>query len=330
MILKLFCTIIKINTNYDRKEVILVTRSIELMQKYNIDTVSTSAYSLIYSYAKDSVHPIIFSHYSHEHQSPKEINYNKQYDYYTLYVFMSGKFGFMFDDILCNPSYGDVIIIRAREKFTSCFYTTSFIDYYEINFPREFFNKINIINPFSQVFHNQNTPDRNLVVFDEQSKEEVIDLLKKIDTISNSEGDFRDFLTYSYIIRIAELICDSQSNSNINFHIKKPPITLKTALNYIHSNYTSICGVEEVAKHCSITATHLARLFKKFLSCSPNEYISNLRISYAKYLLQNGSNLTEACYNSGFSSYTYFISKFKAVTGTSPSKWKNSKNTIEI
>lgn len=298
----------------------------ELKLKYNIDTSTTSAYSLIYSYAKDSIHPIIFSHYSHEHQNPKEINYIKQYDYYTIYVFLNGKFGFMFGDTLYNPSFGDVVIIRNHEKFTSCFYTTSFVDYYEINFPPELFNKINLINPFSKVFHNQNTTNKNFVTFNDISREEVVDLLKKIDQLSHNSNEFRDFLAYSYIIRIAELICDSQVNNNTNLHLKKTPATLKTALNYIHANYTSICGIEEVAKHCDITGTHLARLFRKFLACSPNEYISNLRISHAKYLLQSGCNLTEACYDSGFSNYTYFIYKFKSVTGTSPAKWRNSYN----
>ena len=295
----------------------------ELRKKYNLDISTTTAYGLIYSYAKDATQPVIFSHYAHEHRSIKEINYNKQYDYCTLYFFMSGKFGFIFDNTICNPSYGDVVIIRDREKFTSCFYTTSFVDYYEINFPAEFFNGINLINPFTKIFYDRKAPNRNLVILNNLNREAIIDILKKIDALANEKSEFRDFLAYSYIIRIAEIICEQQSENTTALPPRKIPQALKDALNYIHAHYTTLGGIDEISENCNITGTYLARLFKKFLLCSPNEYISELRISHAKYLLQSGSNLTDACYNSGFSNYNYFISKFKTVTGTTPAKWKN-------
>lgn len=294
----------------------------ELIKKFSIHVPSTSSYCLIHSYAKDAELPIAFHHYEHEHQSEKELTHEKEAKHCTLYVFLSGKFGFIFDDTICNPSYGDIVIIPGRKKFTSCFYSSSFCDYYEINFPDEFFSKINLINPFTKLFYGQKGANRNLVVFDRLSRETLINTLKKIDVLANEENEFRDFFAYSYIIRIAELICEQQSESAGALPQKKIPQSLKQALNYIHAHYTSLDGIEEVAAHCNITGTYLARVFKKFLLCTPNEYISNLRISYAKYLLNSGQNITEACYNSGFSNYTYFISKFKAVTGTTPAKFK--------
>ena len=117
-------------------------------------------------------------------------------------------------------------------------------------------------------------------------------------------------------------MCEQQSESTGKLPQRKIPQSLKMALNYIHANYTSLTGIEEVAAHCSITGTYLARIFKKFLLCTPNAYVSNLRISHAKYLLNAGKNITEACFDSGFTNYTYFISKFKASTGTTPANFK--------
>lgn len=297
------------------------------IKKFHIDTTTTSSHCLIHSYAKDAEIPIAFHHYEHEHQSIKEISYKKKLDYCTLYIFMSGKFGFIFDNTICNPSYGDVVIIRAQEEFTSCFYTTSFVDYYEINFPAEFFNGISLINPFTKLFYNQKATNRNMVIFNNLNRETMIDILKNIDSLANEKSEFRDFLAYSYIIRIAEIICEQQSENTTTLSPQKIPQSLNRALNYIHAHYTTLSGIDEISEKCNMTGTYLARMFKKFLLCSPNEYISNLRISHAKYLLQSGCNLTEACYNSGFSNYTYFISKFKTVTGTTPAKWKNEYST---
>lgn len=295
----------------------------ELIKKFHIHIPSTSSYCLIYSYAKDTEIPIAFHHYAHEHRSTKELIDEKEADdYCTMYIFLSGKFGFIFDNTVCNPSYGDVVIIRNHEKFTSCFHTSSFVDYYEINFPIEFFNKINLTNPFSKLFYGKKTLNQNLVVLNPLSLESLINALKRIDALANEKDDFRDFFAYSYIIRIVELICEQQSENTRILPQKKIPQSLRQALDYIHTHYTSLEGIDEIATQCNITGTSLARVFKKYLLCTPNEYISNLRISHAKYLLNTGMNITEACYNSGFSNYTYFISKFKAITGITPAKFK--------
>ena len=177
------------------------------------------------------------------------------------------------------------------------------------------------MNPFKKLFY-QKFHRQNLAVLNQLSRENLINTLKKIDALAKEEGEFRDYFAYSYIIRIAELLCEQQSESIQILPQRKIPKSLKQALNYIHAHYATLDGIEEVAPHCNITGTYLARIFKKFLLCTPNAYISNLRISHAKYLLNTGKNITEACYESGFSNYTYFISKFKALTGTTPAKFK--------
>lgn len=97
------------------------------------------------------------------------------------------------------------------------------------------------------------------------------------------------------------------------------------ALNYIHSNFTTPVTIAEISEYCGISSTYLARMFKKFYLCRPMEYVTKLRITYAKDLLKKGVSVTEACYDSGFSDCKYFTAKFKAVTGTTPYQYKNKK-----
>ena len=50
--------------------------------------------------------------------------------------------------------------------------------------------------------------------------------------------------------------------------------------------------------------------------------ITSMKIQYAKTLLQGGKSVTEACYDSGFSDCSYFISTFQKITGVTPGQYK--------
>ena len=120
----------------------------ELKLEYNIDTHIAACYCLVYSYAADSISPIVFSRYTHDHYLSSPIFYKKNNKCCTLYFYLTGKIEFMFDNSVCTPSYGNAVIIRDNEKHTVSLYKNSYLDYYEVNFPAEFFEKITPDNPF--------------------------------------------------------------------------------------------------------------------------------------------------------------------------------------
>ncbi len=293
----------------------------ELLENYGAKVYEASLYSLIRSYAKDADFPIIFAHYKHKHSVPHRIEYpSKEMLFCRLYFFMSGKFGFIFDNTTYMPAYGDVIIIPENTEMRSCFFSATYVDYYEIDFPLELFSKINMINPFTKVFHGQYVSKNNILTLSSANKDVVFNILKKIDELAFEEN-FNDFLAYSYLIRIMDIIASSQENITDSAETIILPPKLQAAIDYIHSNFAMLSGVDEIASSLGITKTYLARLFKKFEFGTPNEYINEIRISHAKYLLDSGYSPTHACYNSGFTNYSYFVTRFKKITGTTPSKY---------
>jgi len=52
------------------------------------------------------------------------------------------------------------------------------------------------------------------------------------------------------------------------------------------------------------------------------QFVNHYRIDKAKKLLMNGKNVTEACYDCGFESLSYFNRVFKNVTGQNPQTFK--------
>ncbi|WP_256122455.1 helix-turn-helix transcriptional regulator [Staphylococcus haemolyticus] len=60
---------------------------------------------------------------------------------------------------------------------------------------------------------------------------------------------------------------------------------IQHAVDFINTNYQKHITVEEVAKTVNITRSHLYKLFKKNLSCSPKEYLTYIRVYHASQLL---------------------------------------------
>ncbi|PTI28491.1 AraC family transcriptional regulator [Staphylococcus xylosus] len=60
---------------------------------------------------------------------------------------------------------------------------------------------------------------------------------------------------------------------------------IQHAVDFINTNYQKHITVEDVAKSVNITRSHLYKLFKKNLGCSPKEYLTYIRMYHASQLL---------------------------------------------
>lgn len=98
---------------------------------------------------------------------------------------------------------------------------------------------------------------------------------------------------------------------------------LESSLSYMHKNFREQdFRVNDLYKLAYISPAYYRRVFDKCYGCSPIEYLKNLRINYAKQLLQSGFHtIAEIAELSGYSSYTYFSDEFKKTAGVPPSKY---------
>lgn len=108
-----------------------------------------------------------------------------------------------------------------------------------------------------------------------------------------------------------------QHNSQIN-----------SAINYLHSHFRENPSLNDVAKISHYSSTHFSHVFRKKIGRPFNDYLNELKISYAKQLL-NTTNLKviDVGYQSGFNSYNNFYSTFKQHTNLSPAEYKKKKMT---
>jgi signal transduction histidine kinase/DNA-binding response OmpR family regulator len=92
----------------------------------------------------------------------------------------------------------------------------------------------------------------------------------------------------------------------------------------IESNIANIdFSVEDICKNMGVSKGLLYKKIKRLLHTSVNEYILDLRIQKAKYLLQHEClSVGEVAYKVGFSSPAYFATVFKNKIGITPTSFK--------
>lgn len=82
-----------------------------------------------------------------------------------------------------------------------------------------------------------------------------------------------------------------------------------------------ICGEFHLSKN------HVINIFKKEFGITPVQYINNLKLKRAKYLLEVTSDTLESIsLKSGFNDYSHFYKLFYRENGLSPSMWRNKKH----
>ncbi|WP_330360102.1 helix-turn-helix transcriptional regulator [Terrisporobacter glycolicus] len=100
-------------------------------------------------------------------------------------------------------------------------------------------------------------------------------------------------------------------------------------MDYIYKNKSENITVEGMAKICHISQSYFSRLFSKEMGDSFSNYISKLKINWAKELLEDSDmSVSQVSDELGFNEPGYFIKIFKKYEGVTPSVYrKYYKNT---
>ena len=97
---------------------------------------------------------------------------------------------------------------------------------------------------------------------------------------------------------------------------------LQKVYHFIEANYQKEIDVNAVAKLCNLTTAAFCRYFKKSTHYTFTDFLNQFRVNQSKKILLQDKNVTEACYESGFTNISYFNKTFKKVTGENPSSFK--------
>ena len=99
--------------------------------------------------------------------------------------------------------------------------------------------------------------------------------------------------------------------------------SLANARDFMRDAYRRPVSLPDISAQANLSPYHFLRVHKLTFGETPHEFLTRLRIERAKTLLARGShNVTEACFEVGFSSLGSFSMLFSQRVGLAPSEYR--------
>jgi two-component system response regulator YesN len=98
---------------------------------------------------------------------------------------------------------------------------------------------------------------------------------------------------------------------------------------YIENNFKSDLSLDNLAKEIGLSPYYLSKLFKELEGTNYIDYLTGLRIKYAKKeLAESEKSIKEICCDAGYSDPNYFSRIFKKWTGITPTEFRGRGVTV--
>ena len=105
---------------------------------------------------------------------------------------------------------------------------------------------------------------------------------------------------------------------------KAPSNTLSDRLSkYVEENIAAISSLSDLCEAFHYSKNYVERLFLREFGVSPIQYVNDVKIKKAMYLLETTSKpITAIAEECGYFDYPYFYKRFIQKAGVSPSEWR--------
>jgi AraC-like DNA-binding protein len=146
-----------------------------------------------------------------------------------------------------------------------------------------------------------------------------------INAVLQKSGKLKiDSLVIELLEKIVPNITEYQPNYAISEQLKKNHlVTIERAKEYITQNFARDISLTEIASYSYISSFHFSRIFKKFTSYSPHQFLLQLRLKNAELFLRNTSlPVSDIGFSSGFNSVEHFTAAFRKKYGCPPSVFR--------
>ena len=142
-----------------------------------------------------------------------------------------------------------------------------------------------------------------------------------IEECESRDAFWNDYVQANLLMIIAIL----RRNGIIIDYINKKSVELnkiRPVIEYINENYANDMSTADLSKILNFNESYFCRLFKNTIGASPLEYLNFVRICKAEHMLRKGVSISDATYDTGFSSLSYFNRVFKKYNHYSPRDYK--------
>lgn len=156
-------------------------------------------------------------------------------------------------------------------------------------------------------------------------------LCRKVDSLTHKLNGHKGFIQISHLFRLMHLLSESRqvdllsinSGQIIESHETVYESSVERTFRFIHEHFLDDCSLAEIAEYANQNASALCRAFKKASGYTITGFVNRLRTEKACELLRDTDlSVADVSYQSGFNTFSYFSTQFKAITGFTPSQYR--------
>lgn len=145
----------------------------------------------------------------------------------------------------------------------------------------------------------------------------------------NKNKCYKEIILQGMLNRLLAFIYENKLDSYAANN--KSPLTkpVMDAVYYIDKNYNKKITIRKLSEKTHFSDSHFSKMFSRQLGVSVTEYISNVRIGYAKRLLiQSDKSVMEIALDIGYCDGDYLSAKFKNKTGMTPMEFRRKNRNL--
>ena len=153
----------------------------------------------------------------------------------------------------------------------------------------------------------------------EQQRKRLFGLAAALERDLAHEGFGREILSSSGLLRLlVELGRSLQSGSDQPSPVMPESRRILEVLRYLDQNLTEEIDIDRLAETFFISKFYLMRSFRQETGATIHGYLTQKRLMLARERMEDGMSATEACFASGFRSYSAFTRAYGKYFGTTP------------
>jgi len=143
-------------------------------------------------------------------------------------------------------------------------------------------------------------------------------------TGTNFDEKYAALLLGAFTNRLGRLIYPSQSIQNYGAQSE-----IQESVVYLHTHFRDNPSLALLASVCHLSAGYFSSRFKSITGKNVSQYLTELRIDYAKrLLLATNLSVTDICFSCGYGSLSNFMKAFKNCAGISPLCFRKGEKNV--
>jgi AraC family transcriptional regulator len=245
---------------------------------------------------------------------------NKGYnDCLCVVLVKKGNYLFDFHKDSYNTHLGHIIIIKPDYQYSlqPCVGECSIFNFTS-EFYKQYVESLGLI--YSFFFSNNNIPSLMLKATPEAEYLHS-QILRKV----NGAGKLEiDNLVLEFFNDIVASITNRPLEGEMNASLKGNHLTIiEKAKEFINERFSNDISLYEISRYSCVSPFHFSRLFKKFTSFSPYQYLLNIRLKHAEIMLKTSlTSISEISISSGFNTAENFATAFKRKYKMNPTQYR--------